>query len=156
VPYAEVLVLVAAVGVGVAGAAVLMFGMVTAALAGGATTGAASATVVVVVLLSGAGATGTAGVVATGAGMVAVTAAGVETAGAVTGVGFSTTNAAVTELESVPPPPPPHAARDVATRVVRTRKVSVLNEVFISIYSELRSLVAASGSSLLASGIIQY
>lgn len=156
-PYAEVLVLVAAVGVGVVGAALLLVGMVAAVFAGSATAGAASGVVVAVVLLSGTVATGTAGVVAAGAGMDAATAAGVETAGVVTGVGLETTNAAVTESESVPPPPPPpHAARDVATRVVRTRKVIVLNEVFISIYSELRSLGAASGSSLLASGIIRY
>jgi hypothetical protein len=135
VPYAEVLVLVAAVGVGVVGAAVPVFGTVTAVLAGEAATGVASA---IVVLLPEVAATGTEGVVAAGAGMDAVAAAGVETAGVVTGVGLATANAAVAELESVPPPPP-QAATEMAARVERTRKVIVFNEVFMSIYSELRS-----------------
>lgn len=144
-PYAEVLVLVAAVVV-VFGAAALLFVVVVAAgaLAGGRTAGAALA-VDAVVLLSGVVDTGTAGVVAAGvaaAGVVpaAVTADGVETAGVATGVGLATTDAAVTESEFVPPPPPPHAARDVATSAERTRKVIVLDEVFMSIYSELRSV----------------
>jgi hypothetical protein len=124
--------------VGEIGATVLAFGTVTATavLAGGATAGAASAVVVVVVLLPEVAATGTAGVVAAGVVMVAVTAEGVETAG----VGLATTNAAVTESESgPPPPPPPQAVREVATRVERTREISMLDEVFMSIYSELRS-----------------
>jgi hypothetical protein len=111
--------------------------MAAVALGDGETAGTASA---VVVLLFGVVATGTAGVVAAGVGTVAVTAAGVETAGVVTAVGLATTDAAVTESEPVPLPPPPHAAREVATRVERTRKVIVLNEGFMSIYSELRSV----------------
>jgi hypothetical protein len=114
-----------------------VFGAVTAmaVFAGVATAGAAPEVAVAVVLLSEVVATGTAGVAAAGVAMVGVTAAGV-----VTGVGLETTTAAVTESELVPPPPPPpQAAREVAIRVERTRKVIVLKEVFMSIYSELRS-----------------
>lgn len=141
-PYADVLVLVEAVVV--VAAAALLFVVVLAAgvLAGGATAGMAGVAgviIVAVVLLSGVVETGRAGVVATGAVLVAVTAEGAETAGVVTGVGLATTDAALTESEFVPPPPP-HAARVVATRVESTRKVIVLDKVFMSIYSELRSV----------------
>jgi hypothetical protein len=139
VPYADVLVLVEAVVV-VAAAALLFVGLLAAGvLAGGETGGAVGVVVVTVVLLSGVVDTGREGVVAAGAVMVAVTAEGAETAGVVTGVGLATTDAALTESEFVPPPPP-HAARVVATRVERTRKVIVLDEVFMSIYSELRNV----------------
>jgi hypothetical protein len=136
VPYAEVLVLVAAV-VAVAAAVLLVVVSADVVLAGCETAGVASAVVVAVVLLSAVVATGTAGVVA-GVATVAGTAAGVETAGVVTAVGLAITDAAVTESEPVPLPPPPHAASEVATRVERTRKVIVLDEVFMSDYSELR------------------
>jgi hypothetical protein len=164
VPYADVLVLVLVLvaAVVVVAAAVLLFVVVTAtaALAGSETAGAASAVVVAVVLSAEVVETGrtgvvaagvvlvavtaaggeTAGVVASGVVLVAVTAAGVETAGVVAAVGLAITDAAVTESELVPLPPPPHAASEVATRAERTRTVIVLDEIFMSIYSELRSV----------------
>lgn len=155
-PYAEVPVLVAAVVVAAVVVAVLLFVVVvaTGVLDDGRTAGAELA-VAAAVLLSGVVDTGRAGVAAAGvvasgvaaAGVVAsgvaaagvvlaaVTADGVETAG----VGLAITDAAVTESEFVPPPPP-HAASVVATRAERTRKVIVLVEVVMSIYSELRSV----------------
>lgn len=120
------------------------------------TTGAESAAAVVVAVMSVLTALATAGVSPAGVARVVETNAGVEAAGAVAAEGLETNSEAETESEPVPPPPPPHAAREVATRVARTWEVTVLDRIFMSIYSELRSLVATSGSSLLASGINRY
>lgn len=137
-----------AAGAGLAlAAAVLLAGVVEAAEAlEEGTTAAAGVALDAAVLLSGVVDTGRAGVAAAGvvasgvaaAGVVlaAVTADGVDAAG----VGLAMTDAAVTESEFAPPPPP-HAASVVATRAERTRKVIVLVEVVMSIYSELRSVV---------------